>query len=50
MNELSKNELMEIDGGNVPAATYMTQADIAALGDIVGTVCGFVVGFFSGLF
>ena len=30
--------------------TYMTKADIAALGNIVGTTIGFVYGFFKGLF
>jgi len=50
MNELQKTELMQVNGGNQPAATYLTQADIAALGNIVGTTIGFVYGFFKGLF
>ena len=51
MKELQKTEMMQVNGGgNQPAATYMTQADIAALGNIVGTTIGFVYGFFKGLF
>jgi len=50
MKELNEFELREVEGGLQPAATYMTQAEIAALGDIVGTTIGFVYGFFKGLF
>jgi hypothetical protein len=50
MKELNEIELKEVEGGLQPAATYMTEADIAALGNIVGTTIGFICGFFVGLF
>jgi len=50
MTDLTKNELILIDGGNVPTAYYMDADVIKANGKIIDAVGSFIVGFFVGLF
>lgn len=38
MKELEKNELMEVDGGNVPTAFYMDSDVINANAEVAGAV------------
>jgi bacteriocin-like protein len=35
MKELTKNELMGVEGGNQPVATYLTQKQIEAAGEAI---------------
>jgi bacteriocin-like protein len=42
MNELSKNELMEVDGGDVPMAWYTNDQTIKWNGEFVTFFAGIV--------
>jgi len=49
MKNLNEKELKELNGGNVPAAAYMTDGEIQGLGECLDYAGSYVVGFFSGL-
>lgn len=50
MKELEKSELMKVDGGNRPAATYLTAEQITAAGDAIIYCGAFAWGFLLGFF
>ncbi len=50
MNDLTKNQLILIDGGNVPTAYYMDSDVIKANAKAVDAFVSFVRGFLEGLF
>jgi len=50
MKNLSNNELISINGGNVPIAFYMDDDVIKANGKIFDAVGSFIAGFIVGLF
>jgi len=50
MNELTKNQLILIDGGNVPTGYYMDSDVIKANAKVADAVISFVKGFLIGLF
>ena len=50
MKNLSKVELMSINGGHVPAAYYMDNDVIRANGRIMDAIGSFIAGFIVGFF
>jgi hypothetical protein len=50
MEILSKDELMTLNGGQVPAAYYMDKDVINANGKLFGAIGSFIAGFFVGFF
>jgi hypothetical protein len=50
MKDLSKDELMAINGGQVPSAYYMDNDVIRANGRVFSAVGSFLAGFFVGFF
>jgi hypothetical protein len=47
--ELSQIEKRDINGGNVPVASYLTEGQIRAAGNSIRTVAGFICGFLANL-
>ena len=50
MKELEKCELMAINGGNQPVATYLTAEQITAAGDAIANTGAFILGVVCGFF
>ena len=50
MKQLTKNELISINGGNVPTAFYMDKDVIKANGKVYEAFFSFIGGFIVGLF
>ena len=47
--ELSQIEKRDINGGNVPVASYLTDGQIRAAGNAIRTAAGFICGFLANL-
>ena len=50
MKELEKCELMEVDGGNQPVASFLTDQQIEAAGDALANTGAYIFGVFCGFF
>jgi hypothetical protein len=50
VQEMDAVEVFESNGGNQPAASYLTSEQIAAVGEAKRTIGSFIGGFIAGLF